>query len=53
MELKQDTKEQVGKFEMAVVPATEKEDDHHRKDRVQAIANWLLAQWEREQREAA
>ena len=47
-EPKQDTY-QVGKFTMRVVVSENTSERWHR--RHEALANWLLAEWEREQRQ--
>ncbi len=52
---KQDVTERVGPIEMTVVaaPPTREADDRWQ-ERAEVLANWLLAEWQREsQREAA
>lgn len=51
---KEDATERVGQIALTVVaapPTPETED--RRKQRVDVLAAWLLAEWQREQREAA
>ena len=49
---KPDTKHQVGKFTFTVVADQSTPEAQERWDRrSEVIANWLMAQWEREQRQ--
>ena len=51
---KVDATERVGQIEMTVVLAPPTPDAERRwEQRVEALAAWLLAEWQREQREAA
>lgn len=51
----QDATERVGKIDLTVAVATPTPETEERwQQRVEALANWLLAEWQREsQREAA
>ena len=51
---KEDATERVGQIEMTVVAAPPAPEAEQRwQQRVEALAAWLLAEWQREQREAA
>ena len=51
---KQDATERVGQFEMRAVAAEPSNEANERwEGRVDALAAWLLAEWQRERKEAA